>query len=95
MKNKILLIALTFSLAFNISACTEILSSGRSYDERMHEPMDDGWYVRACEGYMVIDEQTQVEYWYIPPSINTNGGTGGCLTLLVDQDGKPLVYKGE
>ena len=39
-------------------------------------------------GVIVYDTRTNVEYWMSASSYNT-----GSLTLLVDEDGKPLIYK--
>lgn len=53
--------------------------------------LDNSWY-SGIHGNLVVDTQTGVEYWYIKPL----GDSGGySLTLLVDQDGKPLIWKGE
>lgn len=38
-------------------------------------------------GYVVYDTQTGVEYW-----ISCGTHNGGTLTVLVDKDGKPLIY---
>jgi hypothetical protein len=58
--------------------------------DRMQAVVNDWTTVR---GKLVIDRQTGVEYWYIEPKAGEGGSF--CLTLLVDQDGKPLIYKGE
>ena len=54
--------------------------------------LSGAWWSESVRGQLVIDTQTDVEYWYIENA----GDSGGCsLTLLVDQDGKPLIWKGE
>lgn len=63
-----------------------------SNNERMktvHAMNNDVWWANKVEGELVIDTQTGVEYWYI------YGEGESSLTLLVDQDGKPLIWKGE
>ena len=44
---------------------------------------------RGC-GDIIYDKKTGVEYWMV-----TSGFNKGNLTLLVDEDGKPLIYEGE
>lgn len=39
-------------------------------------------------GEIVYDTRTGVEYW-----LSTGAYNGGTLTVLVDENGKPLVYK--
>lgn len=41
-------------------------------------------------GRVVYDTRTGVEYWESYGAYN-----GGTLTLLVDAEGKPLIYEGE
>ena len=41
-------------------------------------------------GEIVYDSMTGVEYWMSTPAYNQ-----GNLTLLIDSEGKPLIYKGE
>ena len=41
-------------------------------------------------GYIVYDSQTNVEYWLSRDPYNI-----GSLTLLVDAEGKPLIYKAD
>lgn len=40
-------------------------------------------------GYIIYDTQTGVEYWKSNSTYNR-----GDLTVLVDADGKPLIYEG-
>ncbi len=39
-------------------------------------------------GYIAYDKQTKVEY-----AVSTGSYNRGTITLLVDQEGKPLLYK--
>ena len=41
-------------------------------------------------GDVICDTRTGVQYWR-----SSSGSSAGILTLLVDADGKPLIYKGE
>ena len=41
-------------------------------------------------GYIVYDSQTNVEYWLSRDPYNS-----GSLTLLVDAEGKPLIYNAD
>lgn len=52
----------------------------------------DSWF-SDIPGELVVDTQTGVEYWFIEPKSGEGGSYS--LTLLVDQDGKPLIWKGE
>lgn len=88
MKNKIILTLLAISIALNIfslTACDAEVEAGST--RRMYYP-DSDWY--HPEGNLVVDRQTGVEYWYMSSSEGTS-----TLTLLVDSEGKPLIYKGE
>ena len=48
-------------------------------------PVSDEHY-----GMIVYDSMTGIEYW-----MSTSAYNQGTLTLLVDSEGKPLIYKGE
>lgn len=41
------------------------------------------------EGSVLVDTRTGVQYWRSKGAYN-----GGTLTLLVDREGKPLIYDG-
>ena len=63
-----------------------------AYDEKT---VSDDENVRMVQisveknGYIVFDVETGVQYW------RSNGGyTKGNLTMLVDAEGKPLIYEG-
>ena len=82
MKKKRILILLLF--AITLSGCREYKTAENvSYNAR--------FVIISKEFYgsVVYDEKTGVEYW------RSGGNTNGCLTLLVDKDGKPLIYAGE
>ena len=42
--------------------------------------------ISSCNGYIFVDKQTKVQYLYIKEDYS------GGLTVLVDTDGKPLLY---
>ena len=44
-------------------------------------------------GDIICDTRTGVEYWRSDGYYN-NGDNSGELTVLVDKDGKPLIYEG-
>ena len=91
MKNKIILVLLAISIAINIftlSGCDGVEASNPAR-YRMIEAGGDNNYFSAVKGKVIIDTQTSVEYWCV------EGGDVVTLTLLVDQDGNPLIYKGE
>lgn len=51
-------------------------------EKRLYNPYISWDYVK---GALVVDSQTGVEYWLLENR----------LTVLVDKDGKPVIYKGE
>ena len=80
MKKGIVLLTL---LALVLSGCGEIK------DEKYS---DNGFFVTISDefyGKVIYDKRTGVEYWYSCGHSNT-----GTLTMLVDKDGKPLIYDG-
>ena len=89
MKNKLVLIGILLIFFLNIIAC-ETVSADAFAGDRM-QAVENDW--TTVKGKLVIDRQTGVEYWYIEPKAGEGGSY--CLTLLVDQDGKPLIWKGE
>ena len=64
----------------------EFVSTVTAFDE------EDRFVTISNEPYgtIVYDSMTGVEYW-----ISTSAYNSGTLTLLVDSEGKPLIYKGE
>jgi hypothetical protein len=73
---------------------TEVQASTYSDADRLQTArrLSGDWWSASVRGQLIVDTQTDVEYWYIENA----GDSGGCsLTLLVDQDGKPLIWKGE
>ena len=83
--DKILLVViLIFGLfmLFILTGC----NSSNAKEERFILIADDGLY-GCCVYY---DKETKVEY------VSLNNGHGGTpLTLLVDREGKPLLYNGD
>ena len=73
---------------------SEVQASTYSDADRLKtaRSLSGDWWSGSIYGQLVVDTQTGVEYWYIQP---TGDSDGYSLTLLVDQDGKPLVWKGE
>lgn len=52
---------------------------------------DNARFIKIDEydyGYIVYDKQTKVEY-----AVSNGSYNRGTITLLVDQEGKPLLYK--
>lgn len=100
---KVKVAAVILLSALLLSACeetelTEEQKQQQTYDALFREERFISPYKKwtTADGYLVIDKRTNVEYWYIPYSITGDShGQGGSMTLLVDQDGKPLVWNGE
>lgn len=81
MKNKIILGIILIALLFCLSGCSE--STAQAQQER---------FVRIYYNYpciVFVDTKTNVEYLYY------DYDNGGGLTMLVNQDGTPLLYGGE
>ena len=67
---------------FLLTGCGSTYSSDYKGDTTYFKTISDEYY-----GNIVYDTRTGVEYWYSKSMYNI-----GTLTLLVDKDGKPLVY---
>lgn len=84
MKNKALIM---------IMLLTVILSGCGERTIRDEQDSYNPYFVRISSEYngdIVYDSRTGVQYW------RSNGPyTYGVLTVLLDADGKPLIYKGE
>ena len=98
MKNKLLLGLATISVGLNIfllEGCdgSESAASNPTRYRMVEAGRESTDYFGAIKGKLVVDTQTNVEYWYIEPKAGEGGSYS--LTLLVDQDGKPLVWRGE
>jgi len=78
MKKKIMLLIIV--LCFILTGCGE-----RTVEK------DSTYFVKISserEGDVIYDSRTKVQYWRSCGCYN-----GGSLTMLVDSDGKPLLYK--
>lgn len=69
-----------------------LMLMGCKADSEMSEFQGHGLYFKIIStesgGNVVYDTRTGVEYW------NSRGAYNfGTLTLLVDKDGKPLIYE--
>lgn len=88
MKNKALLTIMLLTII--LSGCSE-----RTIQNEAKKEQDsyNTYFIRIseeCDGDIVYDSRTGVQYW------RSNGGYNhGTLTVLLDTDGKPLIYKGE
>ena len=81
MKNKVLTIIIL--LAVILSGC----------GERTIQDEQDSYFITISSEYfgdVVYDSRTGVQYWRSDGSYNR-----GTLTVLLDADGNPLIYKGE
>ncbi len=92
-KNKLIYALLGISLALNIfslSSCSDEQLAEAYAGKRIYA-VDSTW--TTVKGKLVVDAQTGCEYWYIEPKAGEGGSY--CLTLLVDSEGKPVIWKGE
>lgn len=88
MKNKALIIIMLFSVI--LSGCGQ-----RTIQDEAKKEQDsyNTYFIRISVEYggdIVYDSRTGVQYWRSGGSYNS-----GTLTVLLDADGKPLIYKGE
>lgn len=86
MIKKIVITLLVSTAVLTGCKAEEFVSTVTAFDEGdRFIPVSDEHY-----GRIVYDSMTGVEYWMSTPAYNQ-----GTLTLLVDSEGKPLIYKGE
>ena len=80
---KILAVAMATILCFSLVACT---ASGNEADKQI-----DRLVVVHREGVdaIVVDKETGVMYLWC------KAGYGGGLSVMLDADGKPLIYEGD
>lgn len=79
------LIIITSIILVGLLAKNIIISESLAINESRFITIEEGSYFR-----IVYDTQTKVEY-----AVSEGYYNRGTLTLLVDQDGKPLLYEGE
>lgn len=82
MKKKVIATIGIVALIVTMSGCdtSEVIAYNQS---RLYSPESEFF---DPPGTIIVDRQTGVEYWYIP---------GVEVTVLLDADGKPVIYKGE
>lgn len=88
MKNKTLIIIML--LVVILSGCGQ-----RTIQNEAKKEQDsyNTYFIRISSEYsgdIVYDSRTGVQYWRSMGAYNA-----GSLTVLLDTDGKPLIYKGE
>lgn len=90
MKNKILSILLSLMLAITLSSCA-YSEMEATYDREAEElPPSMFVEVEAGLGYKIVyHKETKVMYAV------ADSYARGVFTLLVDENGKPMLYKGE
>lgn len=85
---KLIAIALLISMVFLLTACT---GGAPTEGETGENPFGSGRFVSYSVGFyddVYVDRVTGVCYLYVG-SCRESGG----LTVLLDADGKPLIYK--
>jgi len=108
MKNTIASIILICLLIFALTGCNIIASAdsnGVAHDNPASyeypansrfkiiskETIDDGT-LNGLEISILVDKETRVMYMY---TVKYQSGYGTALEILVDKDGKPLLYEGD
>lgn len=77
-------IALVIALITCLSGCGD--------KKKTYEAENNTYFMKVSiewEGSVLVDTRTGVQYWR-----SEGGYNGGTLTLLVDREGKPLIYDG-
>lgn len=87
MKNKVLIMIMLLTVI--LSGCGQ-----RTIQNEAQKEQDsyNTYFIRISKEYggdIVYDSRTGVQYWRSDGSYNH-----GTLTVLLDTDGKPLIYKG-
>lgn len=84
MKKKIILAMLLAVMMFTLCAC------GMMKPVKEVETEDETFmvYQEYMSGNIIVDTQTNVMYW-----MSTGTHNCGTLTLLVDRDGSPKIYR--
>lgn len=81
-------------LSIAIALLATVLSGcGERTIQKEQDSSYETYFVRISSesgGSIVYDSRTGVQYWRSEGAYNC-----GTLTVLIDADGKPLIYKGE
>lgn len=81
-------IGIVLILIIMLVALTGCTSEGQAYSsDRFKKILDEGTYEMICD--------TKTKVLYLQSTIGGGYQGYGGLTLLVDADGKPLLYEGE
>ena len=94
MKRKILALLLSLSI-LSLTGC---VSENVSDTNKLHSRTSDATYsidsederfmkIDSINGWIYVDKQTKVQYLFVKRQ------NAGGLTILVDEDGKPLLWK--
>ena len=82
MKKKIMLLIIT--LCFILTGCGEVIVAEELSKPRTYFKIISSEY----DGDVIYDSRTKVQYWR-----SNSHYSSGSLTMLVDADGKPLLYE--
>lgn len=77
-------------LSFSLVGCGE--PSSDESTTRLIDDRDSDRFLSiyiGCEDYIFVDIETRVQYLFVKDY------SGGGLTVMVDADGKPILYEGE
>lgn len=83
------------SIVIALLATTLLGCGERTIQKEAKKEQDsyDTYFIRISSEYsgdIIYDSRTGVQYWRSSGAYNSGG-----LTVLVDANGKPLIYKGE
>lgn len=81
------------SIVIALLATTLLGCGERTIQNEAKKEQDTSYFIRISSEYggdIVYDSRTGVQYWRSEGAYNH-----GTLTVLIDADGNPLIYKGE
>lgn len=88
MKKILSIIICIFVLAFALVACCDSSTAEAKVEEYNRLSFIKDFSFFANGSYIIVDEETGVCYLYV------DGDYSGCITVMVDADGKPLIWSG-
>lgn len=92
---KLFIFACCLMLSFSLTGCglKDKIAIAVEEGEKIQEAEEKGQrfisVYKSDNERILVDKETRVQYLY------RGAGYGGGMTVLVDSDGKPLLYEGE
>lgn len=90
MKKKILLLATILTIIISCSGCGNTTTPSINVSDANYQvDTEDTHFLRidSIDGWIYVDKETKCQYLWV------KRGYGGGMTLLVNEDGTPKLYK--